>query len=68
MSKYFEIDGYWKDTKDEFYGLLVKEYDDVGEDDDDVFFYGMGEEELKEAVKYGEETALEFVVTNFTEV
>lgn len=22
MSKYFEIDGYWKDTKDEFYGLL----------------------------------------------
>ena len=68
MSKYFEIDGYWKGTKDEFYGLLVKEYDDVGEDDDDVFFYGMGEEELKEAVKYAEETALEFVITSFIEV
>jgi hypothetical protein len=27
MSKYFSIEGYWKDDKSEFEGFIVKEYD-----------------------------------------
>jgi hypothetical protein len=68
MSKYFEIEGYWKDTKEEFSGLIVKEYDDMGDDDDDVFFYGMGVEDLEGCIEDGENTALDFVVTSFSEI
>ena len=44
MSKYFSIDGYWKDDKSEFSGYIVKEFDDVEEDEDrdnKIFFYGL---------------------------
>jgi len=68
MSKYFEISGHWKDDKTEFEGLIVKEFDDVDEDTDDlIFFYGMGEKDLKEAVEHKEETALEFVIESYKE-
>lgn len=67
MSKYFEIDGYWKDDKEAFFGFIVKEYDDMldGDDDDNIFFYGMSEHDLQCAVESGEDTALEFVVTSY---
>ena len=69
MSKYFSIDGYWLDTKEVFSGFIVKEYDDInGEEDDDVFFYGMGEKDLNDAIKRGENTPLDFVITNFKEI
>lgn len=69
MSKYFSIDGYWLDDKSEFNGLIVKEYDDMNEEeDDDVFFYGMGESDLKNAIEDGEETTLDFVITSYEEV
>ena len=69
MSKYFSINGYWKDDKSEFEGFIVKEYDDVEEDeDDDVFFYGMGESDLNDAVEHGKNTSLEFVVTSYEEI
>ena len=68
MSKYFEISGYWKDTKEPFDGYIVKEFDDAGEEDDDVFFYGMGEHDLREAITAGEDTALEFVITSYINI
>ncbi len=69
MSKYFSIDGYWLDDKSEFNGLIVKEYDDMNEEeDDDVFFFGMGESDLKNAIEDGEETTLDFVITSYEEV
>lgn len=69
MSKYFSIDGYWLDTKETFSGFIVKEYDDInGEEDDDVFFYGMGEKDLNEAIKNSEDTALDFVITSFKNI
>lgn len=69
MSKYFEINGYWKDDKSEFNGLIVKEYDDVGEDDDDVFFYGLSEEQIKEAIdSKGEDDSLDFIITSYKEL
>lgn len=69
MSKYFSIDGYWLDDKSEFNGLIVKEYDDMNEEeDDDVFFFGMGESDLKNAIEDGEETTLDFVITSYEEI
>jgi hypothetical protein len=66
MSKYFEISGYWKDDKSEFSGYLVKEYDDVDEELDDlIFYYGLNEFELESS---SEDDALEFVVTSFEEI
>jgi hypothetical protein len=69
MSKYFSINGYWQDDKSEFNGLIVKEYDDMNEEeDDDVFFYGMGESDLKNAIEDAEETVLDFVITSYEEI
>lgn len=66
MSKYFEISGYWKDTKDEFEGLLIKEFEDVLlEEDDGIFYYGLSESDLKEAVELVEDTIHDFVITSF---
>ncbi len=66
MSKYFEISGYWKDDKSEFSGYIVREYDDVDEELDDlIFYYGLSESELENS---SEDDALEFVVTSFEEI
>jgi len=68
MSKYFEIDGYWIDNKEPFFGYIVKEYDDASDDDDNVFFYGMNEPDLQHAIESGENTALEFVITSYNQI
>lgn len=69
MRKYFEISGYWKDNNEEFEGHIVTNYDDHEEngeyDEDDIFFYGLSEAELKEAVSLGENTVHEFVITEY---
>ncbi len=68
MSKYFEINGYWKDDKSEFSGYIVKEFDDVDEEtDDQIFFYGMGVKDLREAVELVEDTMHDFVITSYEE-
>jgi hypothetical protein len=64
----FLISGYWKDDKSEFSDYLVNEYDDdLGNthDDVDIFYYGLSESEIIDAIKQGEETALEFVITEY---
>ena len=71
MSKFFSINGYWKDDKSEFEGYIVKEYDDVESDeqaDDRIFEYGWSEADLKDAVAGGEEGVLDFVVTSYEEI
>jgi hypothetical protein len=71
MSKYFSIDGYWKDDKSEFEGYIVKEYDDcepTDEEDDLIFFYGLSEADLQDMVDNPDEGTLEFIVTSFEEV
>lgn len=65
MSKYFEIEGYWKDDKSEFSGI-IKEYDDFNEEEDDeVFFFGMSEDTIIETINAGEDTSLDFVITSY---
>jgi len=63
----FSIDGYWKDDRTEFNGYLVNEFDDTpkGYKDDEIFFYGLSEASIKQAIKEGEKTMLDFVITNY---
>jgi hypothetical protein len=71
MSKYFSINGYWKDDKSEFEGFIVKEYDDAEEDEDldnEIFYYGLSENDLKHSVDTGGNDSLDIVVTSFEEI
>ena len=70
MSKYFEISGYWKDDKSEFSGYIVKEYDDSEENDelnDLIFYYGLGENDIKYSIDTGGNDQLDFVITSYVE-
>ena len=64
----FLINGYWKDDKTKFSDYLVTDYDDNAEDEDEIFYFGLNEEEIKEAIKLGWDTALEFVITSYTKL
>lgn len=71
MSKYFRIDGYWKDDLTEFNGLVVKEFDDTEEDEDldnEVFYYGLSELDIQYAIANPDENMLEFVITFYKEI
>lgn len=64
----FSIDGYYKDDKSEFTDYLVNEFDDTPEgfNDEDIFYFGLSEGEIKEAIKSGEDNGiLDFVITNY---
>ena len=66
MSNYFSISGYWKDDRVEFDGYIVKDDNTVVEEEDDqIFFYGLSEKDIQEAIKLGEKTAHDFVITGF---
>jgi hypothetical protein len=67
---YCRINGYWKDDKTEFSGLLVRAYDDTPSDsdkytDDDIFYYGLCEAEIVSEIENGENTFLEFVILSY---
>ena len=70
MSKYFLIDGYWKDDLLEFRDFIVREYDDIvdEEQDNEIFYYGLSEAEILESINNPDESGLEFVVTNYKEI
>jgi hypothetical protein len=70
MSKYFIIDGYWKDDLLEFRDFIVREYDDIvdEEQDNEIFYYGLSEAEILESINNPDESGLEFVVTNYKEI
>lgn len=59
----FLISGYWIDNGSEFSNYLVTSSEDNG-DDDDVFFYGLNEEDLRSLLN-NTNTHLEFVITSY---
>ena len=71
MSKYFNIEGYWRNDKSQFGGYIVKEFDDVEEneeDDDLIFYYGLSESDIQQAIedeKNDVEDSLEFAITSY---
>lgn len=64
----FSIDGYFIDDQTEFSGYLVTEYDDTpqGMDDDNIFFYGLSEQDIKDAIETKEPVAGEFIITSYS--
>jgi len=65
--KVFSINGYYKDDQSEFDGYLVAEFDNTpkGYSDDDIFFYGLSETNLQEAIELKEDTGHDFVITGY---
>lgn len=66
--KYLYINGYWKNDKSEFNDYMVSTYDDSNDEDEDediIFFYGLSEENVKEAINLKENTMLDFVITSY---
>jgi hypothetical protein len=49
---------------------LVAEFDSVpnGYSDEDIFFYGLSEENIKEAIRTKEPVCNEFIITSYEEV
>ncbi len=67
--KVFNIQGYFTDDKSPI-DSLVAEFDDVpnGYSEEDIFFFGLSEENIKEAIRTKEPVCNEFVITNYKEV
>jgi len=62
--KVFRIEGYWIDTAQPI-NALVANFEDTLEDDDDIFYYGLDEKTLIEAVAKGEAFGEDFVITGY---
>jgi len=67
MSKYFVIDGYWKDDKTEFSGYIIKDTHDIDENDEDIFYYGIPKGYIEDCIRLGEDTPNDFVITSYKE-
>lgn len=70
---YYLISGYWKDDCVEFEDYVVRQYDDSPPDgdiytDDDIFYYGLSENDIKTAIDNPFDTALDFVITSYEPV
>lgn len=63
----FTINGFWKDSKVKFSGMIVSSSEDMDEDDN-IFYYGLSENDIKSAIKDGFSTDLEFVISSYKKV
>lgn len=67
--KLFSINGFWKEDKTKFSDHLVSsaEYDENlnSDKDDNIFFYGLSEADIKKAIEDKWDTELEFVITSY---
>lgn len=69
MREFFEISGHYIDDNTQFRGIVTN-YDDVPDEtypygEDDIFLYGVSENNLKEAIEEGRNTIHDFVITNY---
>lgn len=64
----FLINGFWKDNKLKFSNYIVADRDDNTDDEDEIFYFGLNEEEIKETIKLEWNTELEFVITSYTKL
>ena len=69
---YCKINGFWKDDKSEFEGMIVREYDDEPSEgdkftDEDIFYYGLSESDIQEAIS-NPENILEFIITSYVKI
>lgn len=65
--RFFRINGYWKDNKEEFEDFIVTDTDGIiPELDDEIFMYGMEESFLK-GVLDDRSGIFDFVITSYRE-
>ena len=57
------VDGYWVDDRAEFEGYVISQSNDIEEDDEGIFFYGLTESQIAESL--GKETGEDFVITRY---
>lgn len=65
----FYISGYFKDDKTEFYNYKVCTFDDLPEgiDDNDIFMFGISEDEINECIIQGANSNhYDFVITSYS--
>lgn len=70
MDRYYKITGYWRDTAENFEDYIVKESDykeDQEVNDDDIFFYGLTEQDIQNEISLGTRGDLEFIITEYKE-
>ena len=70
LTKFFFIDGYWKDNKEIFSGYIITEakifLKKFPISENEIFFYGLNEIQLKHLVNIRELTPHDFVIKNYT--
>lgn len=66
-NKVFKVKGFWKNDKSEFEDYLISECEGVpkGYADDQIFFHGLSEKQIKDAIKQGVNSEFEFVMTEY---
>lgn len=73
----FNISGYWKDDNTSFDDYIVCSYHSFSKKykrsrydltEDDIFYYGLSEEDIKEAIENPFENILDFVITSYTKL
>jgi len=70
MERYYYITGYWRDSAENFEDYIVKDGDFIEDqelNDDDVFFYGLSEDDILNCIAFEWGTELEFVITEYKE-
>lgn len=66
LRQIFYISGYWKDDKSTFKDYkVVSDHTVLEKDDDGIFFYGMSEAVIKDAIEKKEDTVNDFVITSY---
>lgn len=62
----YAIDGYWTDDQSEFSNYLVCDFDctPASYSDEQIFWYGLSENNIKQAIKTGEAID-DFVITDY---
>lgn len=67
-SKYFSISGFWKDTKEKFSDMIVKDSEEGTEEEDEkIFYYGLTKYEIQGVIEKRWESNLDFVITSYKE-
>lgn len=67
MAKYYLATCTWKDDDSEFEAMFKDSHDVIEEEDDDIFYYGLSEEDMLASMKDGSEDILDFRIESFEE-
>jgi hypothetical protein len=65
MRLLFYIDGFWNDDGEKFTNRLVASDNNVLDDDEDIFFNGLSEDDINSEIICGGSGELEFTITNY---